>query len=257
MNYDPIIKALRTVSFGFILMTCFSGCCKNDFEEPVALGQCTVDLNASKSEVRTKETLIGNIIADAMKADALRKGYEVDFAFENGGGIRFNQENRPSGIYNAGLITSEMVDEMLPFGNSNTIVSITGKELKSILERSVAQLPLAQGPFLQLSKEIKIIIDTSKAPQVIDELTEPNAIIYNGNRIQSIKINNSEYDSLKTYRVVTSDFIAAGEDGYVSFKRISSGKKIFLGEDQTGAVKEYIILNTPLSPSLEGRIVFQ
>jgi 5'-nucleotidase len=251
------MKILQFLFIGFIFTTSITSCCKNDFEEPVALGQCTVDLDASKSEVRTKETLIGNIIADAMKADALHKGYEVDFAMENGGGIRFNQENRPSGIYSAGLITSEMVDEMLPFGNSNAIVTITGKELKSILERSVAQLPLAQGPFLQLSKEIKITIDTSKAPQVIDELTEPNAIIFNGNRIKSIKINNSEYDSLKTYKVVTSDFIANGDDGYVSFKRISSDKKIFLGEDQTGAVKEYIILNTPLSPVLEGRIVFQ
>jgi 5'-nucleotidase/UDP-sugar diphosphatase len=248
---------IQNIVFILFILTIFQGCCKDDFQEPVSLGEITVDLNASKSVLRTKEALIGNMITDAMKADAVQKGNEVDFAMENGGGIRFNQESRPSEIYPSGLITSEMVDEMLPFGNTNTIVKITGKELKSIFERSVAQLPLAAGPFLQVSKEISIVIDTTKSPQIINDLVEPNVIIYDGNRIQSIKINNLEYDSLTTYTVVTSDFIADGNDGYITFKKISSDKKKYLNEDQTGAVKEYIILNSPLTPQIEGRIVFQ
>jgi 5'-nucleotidase/UDP-sugar diphosphatase len=245
------------IAISFILAVLLSSCCKDEFEKPVALGEIKMNLDASKSEVRTKETLIGNLIADAMKADAERKDKSVDFALMNGGGIRFDQETRPSGIYPSGLFTSEMVDEMLPFGNTNAIVKVTGKELKSILERSVAQLPLAEGPFLQLSAEIKITVDTTKAPQIINDLIEPNVIIYNGSRIKSIKINNVEYDSTATYTLITSDFIAAGNDGYVALKNIAPDKKEDLNEDQTGALKEYIILKTPITPVIEERIVFE
>jgi 2',3'-cyclic-nucleotide 2'-phosphodiesterase (5'-nucleotidase family) len=234
-----------------------ASCCKDDIEKPVSLGEIKVDLDASKSAVRTKETLIGNMISDAMKESALQKGKQVDFAVINGGGIRFNQETRPSGIYPAGSFTSSMVDEMLPFGNTSSIVKITGRELKSIFERSVAQLPLAQGPFLQLSKEIKIVVDTTKESQIINELADPNFIVRNGKRIISIKINNVEYDSLATYSVVMPDFTALGNDGNITLKYISADKKEFLNEDLTGAVKEYIILHTPVIPVIEGRIVFQ
>lgn len=240
-----------------IFIICFSSCCKDEVEKPVALGEIKAELNASKGEVRTKETLIGNLVADAIKSYEVSKGFGIDFAIINGGGIRFDQQTRPSGIYPAGLFTNEMIDEMLPFGNTSTVVLVTGKELKSIFERSVAQLPLAQGPFLQVSKEIKIVIDTTKSPQVINELIEPNIITSEGQRITSLKINNVEYDSLATYKLITSDFIAAGNDGYVTFKNINNDKKIQIEDDQSGAFKEYIILNSPLLPAIEGRIIYQ
>jgi 5'-nucleotidase / UDP-sugar diphosphatase len=251
------MKNIRVFFFIIVLATAFSACCKDEVEDLATLGEIKANLNASKSEVRKKETLIGNFIADAIKSEAESKGIAVDFAMENGGGIRFNEEIRPSGIYPAGLFTTEMIDEMLPFGNTSAIVTVTGKELKEIFERSVAQLPLAQGPFLQVSKELKIVIDTTQSPQVINELVEPNVIVNEGNRIVSIKINDVEYDSLATYKLITSDFIAAGNDGYVTFKNIGNDKKVQLGENQTGAVKEYLILHSPLLPIIEGRIVYQ
>lgn len=251
------MKNKCAIFFYFILILCFQSCCKETIEDPVALGEIKVDLDASKNELRTKETLIGNMVCDAIKADAERKGRSVNFSIMNGGGIRFNPESRPSGIYPAGLFTTEMIDEMLPFGNTNVVVKVTGKELKNIFERSVAQLPMATGPFLQVSKELKIVIDTTKTAQVINELVEPHVIVTNGNRIVSIKINNVEYDSLVTYTLVTSDFIANGNDGYVTFRNISADKKENFDEDQSGAVKEYIIINTPLTPTIEGRIIYQ
>jgi len=251
------MKNSITVSIYVLIVICFSACCKEEAEDPIALGNITVDLDASKPTVRTKEALIGNMICDAVKSDAGRRGKVVDFSIMNGGGIRFNEQSRPSGIYPAGLFTSDMIEEMLPFGNASVVVKVTGKELKSIFERSVAQLPVAKGPFLQVSKELKIIIDTTKPPQIINDLVEPNIIVSNGSRIISIKINNVEYDSLATYTLVTSDFIAEGNDGYVTFKNISPDKKENLGDDQSGAVKEYIILNTPVTPIIEGRIIYQ
>jgi 5'-nucleotidase / UDP-sugar diphosphatase len=251
------MKNIISITKYLFIVMLIESCCKDDQIKPIALGEIKVDLNASKSLVRKNESLIGNLIADAMKADAESKEKRVDFAIMNGGGIRFNAETRPTGIYPAGLFTSGMIDEMLPFGNSNVIVQVTGKELKSIFERSVAALPLPQGPFLQVSKEIKILIDTTMEPQIIDELVEPNVIINDGERIRSIKINNIEYDPTNVYSLIVSDFIADGNDGYIMFKNIGQDKKEYLGEDQSGAVKEYIILNTPLIPLIEERITYE
>lgn len=251
------MKGMHSIYIYFISILSLQACCKDEFSEPVALGEITVNLDASKSEVRLKEALIGNMICDAIKFDAESKGKVIDLAFMNGGDIRFNLESRPSGIYPSGFFTTAMIDEMLPFGNTNVVVKVTGTELKKIFERSVAQLPQTEGPFLQVSKGVRIIIDTSKTPQIINELVEPHVIVSEGNRIVSIKINNVECDSLKTYTVVTSNYLADGNDGYITLKNIGSDKKVNLEEDQSGAIKEYIILNTPISLSIEGRIVYQ
>jgi 2',3'-cyclic-nucleotide 2'-phosphodiesterase (5'-nucleotidase family) len=244
----------------FIFLLGFQSCCKDDNLSPSdILGEVTVDLDANKSLIRTKEALIGNMICDGIKYEMGRRGELVDFAIMNGGGIRFDPNIRPSGIYKAGIFTSATVDEMLPFGNTNVIVKITGKELKSIFERSVAQLPLAEGPFLQVSRELKITIDTTKAPQVINELVTPSIIIFPGSRIISIKFNNVEYDSLAIYTLVVNDFLAeqTDNDGYITFRNISADRKENLGDDIADAVKQYIKFNTPITPVLSGRIVYQ
>lgn len=254
------MKIIYTIQTCFILIFGFQSCCKEDDLSPSEiLGEVTVELDANKSLVRTKETLIGNMICDGIKNEMERRGIVIDFVLMNGGNIRFDASARPNGIYMAGVYTSATIDEMLPFGNANVIVKVTGKELKSLFERSVAQLPLAAGPFLQVSLALKITIDTTKAPQVINELITPGVIVYPGNRITSIKINNVEYDSLKTYTLAVNDFLAedADNDGYITFRNIGADKKENLGDSQADVVKQYIKLNTPITPVISGRIIFQ
>lgn len=223
--------------------------------QPKVIGTLLVDLNANKIVVRKKESLIGNMILDALKNDLENKSKPVDFFIANGGGIRFSETKRPNGIYAAGDFTAEMADEMLPFGSTNVIVKMTGRQLKEVFERSLAQYPLPQGPFLQVSKELQIVVDTTRSPQVLD-ITN-STIVSRGSRIISIKINSVSIDSLKEYRVGTSSYLAEGNDGYVTFKSISNELKEYIGEDQANALKEYVITNTPINPIIEGRIVFQ
>lgn len=228
---------------------------KNRSPEPKVLGTLVVDLDANKIVVRKKEALIGNMILDAFKNDIENRNKAIDFFIFNGGDIRFSSTKRPNGIYPAGDFTAEMVDEMLPFGNTNVIVKVTGIQLKEIFERSVAQYPLDQGPFLQVSKEMQIVIDTTKSPQVLD--INNTTIVSQGNRIVSIKLNNIPIDSLKEYNVGTSNYIAEGNDGYITFKTIPIELKEYIGEDQANALKEYVLTKSPVFPKLEGRIVFQ
>lgn len=245
----------------FILVFSIQSCCKEKNLPPSdILGEITVDLDANSSVLRTKESLIGNMICDGIKKEMDVRGETVDFVIMNGGAIRFDPGIHPNGIYPSGIFTSAMVDEMLPFENANVIVKVTGKELKSIFERSVAIYPsMVSGPFLQVSKELKIVIDTTKNPQVIDDLVDPPVIVTPGNRIVSIKINDVEYDSLATYTLVVNQFIAEepDNDGFVTFRNIPADKKENLGDNQADVVKSYIKLNAPITPHLEERIIYQ
>ena len=107
-------------------------------EDTEVLGVITVDLDASKNVVRTRECLVGNMIADAFKEYAFAEGYEVDFAFANGGNIR--ADNRPDGIYPAGEFTKGMARELFPWENRGVIVTVTGSELKTILSGSLIKI---------------------------------------------------------------------------------------------------------------------
>lgn len=235
----------------------FFNSCKRKSREPTTnvIGKLMVDLDANEFIVRKREALIGNMIADAIQVDYESKNKFIHFTLVNGGSIRFSNSKRTDGIYKAGDFTSAMADEMLPFGNTNVIVTVTGKQLKEIFERSVAQYPLAKGNFMQLSKNVKIVVDTTKAAQVLN--IDESAIVNQGSRILSIKINNVEYDNLTLYKVGMSDFMAEGNDGYTTLRKLSGSLKEYSGEDIANVLKEYVIINSVIEPKLEGRIIFQ
>jgi 5'-nucleotidase / UDP-sugar diphosphatase len=245
----------RTLAFIcciFLLLACRKSDGKPTSTE---IGTLAVDLTALQDVVRKKEALIGNLICDALKIYYENLGEEIDFVLINGGNIRFNAQLRPDGIYKSGTFTSEMVDEMLPFENSSYIVQITGTQLKEILERSVAQLPLAKGPFLQCSKEISYKIDTLANPQILN--IEETQIENTGNRIDSIFINGESFNPNSVYKVLFSDYIGDGNDGFVTLKNLSSSFKKKFTDNQTNAVKDYVIINSIIEPKFENRIRFK
>lgn len=250
---------MRTILIGvlmFVLLGFFNSCKrKNRTPEVNAIGKLNIDLDANDLVIRKREALIGNMITDAIKSDYESKNKVVNFTLVNSGGIRFSTSKRVDGIYRAGDFTAEMADEMLPFGNTCVIVTVTGKQIKEIFERSVAQYPLAKGNFMQLSKEVKIIVDTTQAAQILN--VDKTAITSHGSRIVSIKINNVEYDNLALYKVGVPDFIAEGNDGYTTLRKLSSNLKEFTGEDMANVLKEYVIINSVIEPKQEGRIIFQ
>ena len=234
----------------------FTSC--NDKEEDDVIevyGEITIALDVNKDVLRLNEAIAGNFVSDATKEYLESKGKTLDFAIINGGGIRFGEDTRPDGIYPAGDFTAEEADEMFPFGNKIMIVEVTGEELKTIFERSVSALPEREGRFLQVSSELKIEIDSTLQPQTIT-LDTPPVIVTHGTRITSIKINGVEFDSTATYKLAISDYIASGEDGYVTFANISSEKKEDIGDTFPLSLKYYLEEHSPITPAIEGRITF-
>ncbi|NRA87114.1 MAG: bifunctional metallophosphatase/5'-nucleotidase, partial [Rhizobiales bacterium] len=85
-------------------------------ELDVEIGKTIVELDSRKASVRTGETVLGNLIADGMRA-----AVNADVGFTNGGGIRGNKVYEPDTVLTRRDILSE-----LPFGNTNVKLELSG-----------------------------------------------------------------------------------------------------------------------------------
>lgn len=99
---------------------------KEDIDElkKKKVGYADVPLDGKREHVRSKETNLGNFIADGMLEKAKQAG-GADIAITNGGGIR-------SGIAK-GEITLGDVLTVMPFGNTLYTADLTGRKLKKRL----------------------------------------------------------------------------------------------------------------------------
>lgn len=190
-----------------------------------------VTLNANKEPgVRTMETNMGDLIADALIWKTEKEGIAVDAAITNGGGIR--------ATIKAGDITKKDINTVLPFGNTLSIVKVTGKELLEALEASTYCTPAAVGAFPQVSG-IKFTVDTTKA---FDAGAKYPGSTYSApktvNRVSIQSVNGKAFSATATYTIVTNDFSAAGGDTYYAFA--ASPINTNLGIPMDEAVMEYI-----------------
>lgn len=186
--------------------------------------------------VRANETALGNVITDGMLAKA--KEYDADtvIALQNGGGIRTDMKKGP--------ITMGGVLEVLPFGNTLSLVTLTGAELKNTLEHSVRNSPNEEGGFLHVAG-MKFTFDSSKP---VSE------------RVQSMQVlDGNEYvkiDMEKEYRITTNAFTARGGDGFeVLGDAYEQGRVTDLGLDDWVNFRDHLIELGTVAPEIEGRIV--
>jgi 2',3'-cyclic-nucleotide 2'-phosphodiesterase (5'-nucleotidase family) len=162
-------------------------------ELDVVLGTLTEELDSRTAAVRSSETTMGNLIADALK---LSTG--ADVAITNGGGIRGNR------LYPKGhSLTRRDVLSELPFGNATTMVEITGRDIKDALENGVSQFEERAGRFPQVSG-LAVEVDGKAQP---------------GARIISVMVNGQPLDPDKRYKVATNNFMMQGGDGYTALTR--------------------------------------
>ncbi|MCF8528481.1 MAG: 5'-nucleotidase C-terminal domain-containing protein [Aquiluna sp.] len=178
----------------------------------VAIGQVEgqTPIAGSPPVQRSGEHAFGN-----WSADTVRAKYDTDFALVNGGGIRdtFPSTNyKPSdltlsrpGASNSSTVYDVTLGDVYtvqPFGNSFSVIEITGATLWSALENGVSNYP-ADGRWPHVSG-LKFTVDVTKAV---------------GSRIQSVTTTAGATiakDS-KKYSLATTDFIAKGGDGYNMF----------------------------------------
>lgn len=130
------------------------------------------------------ESPLGDLIADAQRAAVPG----ADFAFMNPGGIRADLA--------AGPVTWGNLFAIQPFGNSLVSLTLTGAQVKSLLEQQWQGQPFAR--ILQISG----LSYTWDAGRPV------------GDRIVEIRKGGAPIDSAATYRVVVNNFMAAGGDNF-------------------------------------------
>ncbi|MCO7223582.1 5'-nucleotidase C-terminal domain-containing protein [Pleionea sp. CnH1-48] len=244
----------------FMVLSCSEG---NELLSPreviddEVLGFTTVELDATKALVRTQEMPIGNFLTDALYDQVTTEGFPLDFALVNGGNIRFNAQANPDAIYPIGELTRADVDNILPFRNTIVIVTATGREVKQVFERGVASLPTAHGGFLQVSRHIQLMIDTSRAAQVVDTDSVPPQIVSAGERVVSLLLNGSAIDPDATYRFSFNNFNTDGGDGYVMLEVLPPERKQDIGLFEDDLLAKYLQSVSVVSPIIESRLIIQ
>ena len=107
------------------------------------LGQSRVLLDGRREKIRTEETNLGNLVADAYLENARNRDASVDMALVGAGGIRSEID--------AGDITWRDIRKTLPFDGSLSLVTVKARELVTILEHTVSRIGNPAGRFSQVS----------------------------------------------------------------------------------------------------------
>jgi len=196
---------------------------KNQVE--VELGEIIGNATAffNQSEVRITETALGNLVSDAMLWETER--LEVDFAIQNGGGIRADLPE--------GSIKKKLIYEILPFDNTVITVEMTGVEVQEMFD-FFPTIPRGKGGFPQVSKGVEFTVD------------------FTSGETRDISINGEPIDPGRTYKVATNSFLATGGDKYVM---MTNGYQYDTSRFQRDTLIDYIQhLGGSITPKVEGRI---
>jgi 2',3'-cyclic-nucleotide 2'-phosphodiesterase (5'-nucleotidase family) len=201
-------------------------------------GRTDVFLEGRRNFVRTEETNLGNLSADANKWMARRYDPTVTISIKNGGGIRsaIGAVNavgssvsldppaaNPAAGKQQGDISQLDIENSLRFNNLLSTLTLTAANLRTILEHGVAASGpgQTQGRFPQISgvrfsynetlpanARIRNAVITDSAGVTVDTLVQ-NGVLF-GN-------------PARTFRVVTLNFLAGGGDGY-PFNTLGTGR---------------------------------
>lgn len=209
-------------------------------------GQSNYFLNGIRGQVRTEETNLGNLSADAQDyyaeeylkqyGEQLLKGFdEIHISFKNGGGIRdsigvsfiqggTNQltqlppQANPEVGKEEGDVSQLDISNSLRFDNTLTVGTVTAEGLYELAEHMVSGVENISGRFGQIGG-FKFSYDPTAQSRTD---TQP------GQRIQNLVLTDEEGKNLetiienrkllgdpnRTFSVVTLGFLAGGGDSY-------------------------------------------
>jgi 5'-nucleotidase len=155
------------------------------------------------------EQTAGYLVADAQLAAGRGQGAQV--AFVNQGGVRADLVPGASGA-----VTYGQAFAVQPFGNEVVVMTLTGGQLKALLEQQFASgtnTP-AQPKFLLPSEGFEFTYDLARAA---------------GQRVVAMRLGGRPIDPAQRYRVATNTFLATGGDNFTVF--VQGGETVSVGLD--------------------------
>lgn len=198
------------------------------------VGKTKVFLDGERQNVRTKETNLGNFVADGMLAKA-QESTTATIAIQNGGGIRSS--------INEGNISMGDVLTVMPFANTLVTLELTGAEIIEALENGVSKVEEQAGRFPQVAG-MKFTYDPKKPA---------------GSRIVDVQVKTDKgfapIDKTAKYIVATNAYMADGGDGYTVFKKAKEeGRMTELFIPDYQVFIDYLQKFDAVEPKGEGRI---
>ncbi len=148
-----------------------------------------------------RESNVGNLVADMM-----REAGKADLSMISSGSIRVD--------LNKGPVTMENVMDLFPFTDKLSVVELTGKQVKELLEYSY-KLPYGLAQFSGIEAKYD-----GKKPE--------------GQRLLTLKIQGKAVKDTQTYKVATYSYAASGGDGYKVF---ADGKLL----SESGSITQTLI----------------
>ena len=169
--------------------------------------EATTDEGKPIRIVRRSETNLGDLCADAY----LDQSGEADIAFVNGGGIRVQ--------LNAGDLTLNDILLVHPFGNSLTVIEVTGQQVLDALEWSVHSLPGEFGGFNQVAGLTFEYDATIESPVVQTESAMFDHVDDSKpRRVRNVLVAGEPLDPEKTYKLASHDYqLLNNGDGYTMY----------------------------------------
>tara|TARA_B110000285_G_scaffold59186_1_gene67948 strand:+ start:5732 stop:6469 length:738 start_codon:yes stop_codon:yes gene_type:complete len=184
-------------------------------------------------EVGCPEGLLGDFISDLsilyIKKNFPENKFNPDFCILNNGGFRNS--------LNKGSITIGDVFQIMPFDNYLLILEIKGNEMNDLInyikEKSTTNISRKSGVPLS-GIRLKI----------------------SGDKVSRCMINNQTYDPLKTYKVLTTNYLASGGDDMDFFKNCKTmfNTKLLLRDVIIKYIEELGENNIKINTQFDGRV---
>jgi len=198
-------------------------------ELDLPVGRTRVELDARQQTNRSRETNLGDFVADAY-----RRATGADVALLNGGSIRSNT------TYGPGALSKRDILSILPFENPTVTLEVTAAVLRAALEHGVSTIGVENEP--------------GRFPQVSGMRFEYDARRPAGSRVTSVSVNGQPLDDRKTYKLATSAFLLDGGDGYTMLHGARVLVKPEEGPVEPGVVIAALAAAGEIAPETDGRI---
>ncbi|HYW17130.1 MAG TPA: bifunctional metallophosphatase/5'-nucleotidase [Allosphingosinicella sp.] len=180
------------------------------------------------------ESVLGNLIADAqLAATKGASNGNARIALMNPGGVRADLMPAADGGISFGQLFAAQ-----PFANIMMVKSLTGRQLRAVLEQQFASgSNTVENPYiLSPSQNLRFAYDLSK-PE--------------GQRIVLLTVDGRPVGDEAVYRVATNNFLAGGGDNFTAFRE---GTDATGGMQDVDALEAYIAAAGSLAPPALGRV---
>ena len=175
----------------------------------------------------------GRLIADAqlLATSAADKGSST-IAFMNPGGVRadFVCTLTPC------TVTFGQAFTVQPFANSLVAISLTGQQIKEVLEQQWTGANASRPRILQPSRGFSYSWDNALAA---------------GNRVTNMRLDGNAINLGTTYRVTVNSFLADGGDGFTT---LLAGTGRLGGAQDIDTLISFFAVNRPYAPTTAARI---